>query len=203
MNRWLTALLLLTLAAPALAQFVYRWTDHEGRVHYGHAVPPEYRSLGYQRLTWDGRLLESVPPEMTPEERAAERRRRALQAELEAEQETQAMRDRLLLAAYASERDMIVVRDQRLEAMNRQRQALETSHRLALQRFEDLVARAAELDRNSQPVPPSLQESIGESQDELRRLRAAMSDLDGRMSDIRESFERDLERYRALTQSPN
>lgn len=195
-----TLLLMILLCGQAFAQHVYRWTDHQGRVHLGHAVPPEYRSLGFERLAADGRVLEVVPPEPTAEERAAARQQRRLQAELQAEQETQAARDRLLLAAYRNEQELIETRDQRLDALMQQRRALETSHRHSVQRFEDLVARAAELNRQSQTVPAQLQDSISETQNEVRRLRDAMSDMDERMVDLRERFELDLERYRNLTQ---
>lgn len=198
-HRMLALLLLLGLASPAWAQSVFRWTDHEGRIHYGHSVPPEYRSLGFERLSPDGRVLEYVAPEMTAEERAAERQRRALQAELQAEQESQATRDRLLLGAYRSEQDIIETRDMRLDAISQQRRALETSHRHAVQRFEDLVARAAELNRQAQPVPNHLEQSITDTQNEMRRLRAAMDDLDGRRDSITERFANDLERFRLLS----
>ena len=199
----LAIFLLTAWTSPVLAQTVFRWIDEEGRVHLGHAVPPEYRSLGFERLAPDGRVLETVPPELTPEERAAERERRRLQAQLEAEQASQATRDRLLLAAYRNEQDLIDTRNLRLDAMGQQRRALETSHRLAVQRFEDLVARAAELDRQSQPILPSLQASINESRTEIRRLRRALDDVDARMVEVSERFELELERYRTLTRSPD
>lgn len=204
MLRMILAIFLLTaLTTQALAQTVYRWIDEQGRVHLSHAVPPEYRSLGFERLAPDGRVLETVPPELTPEERAAERQRRLLQAQLEAEQASQATRDRLLLATYRSEQDIIDTRNLRLDAMGQQRRALETSHRLAVQRFEDLVARAAELNRQAQPIAPGLQVSINESRTEIRRLRRALDDVDARMVEVSERFELELDRFRTLTQSAN
>lgn len=198
---FIALLLLIGMAAQTQAQSVFRWTDDEGRIHYGHAVPPEYRSRGFERLAPDGRVLESVAPEMTPEERAEALQRRALQAELQAEQDSQAARDRLLLAAYRSEQDIIDARTMRLDAMSQQRRALETSHRHAVQRFEDLIGRAATLARQSQIVPEALESAIAETQDELRRLREAVREMDERLAAIEERFEHDLERYRALTHS--
>lgn len=60
-------------------------------------------------------------------------------------------------------------------------------------------SRAAELNRQSQTVPVHLQNSISETQNEVRRLRDAMSAMDERMIELRERFELDLERYRSLT----
>ena len=193
-------LLMAGLFSQAYAQVVYRWSDHQGRVHFGHAVPPEYRALGFERLASDGRVLEVIPPEPTAEERALERQQRRLQAELQAEQATQAARDRLLLAAYSSEQALITTREQRLLALLQQRRALETSHRQNVQRFEGLVARAAELNRQSEDVPFQLQDSISETQNEVRRLRDALGELDERMDEVRARFDLDLERYRSLTQ---
>lgn len=199
----LSLMLLLVVSTAALAQTVFRWIDQDGQVHYGNSVPPEFRSLGYERLAADGRVLERIAAELTPEERAAEVARRAMQAELQAEQESQAARDRLLLAAYRNEQDIIDTREIRLHAMRQQRQALETSHRHAVSRFEDLVSRAASLDRDSQTVPETLETSITETQAEARRLREAMADMDERMAAVHERFEQDLERYRSLTRRPD
>lgn len=191
------------MAGQVAAQSVYRWTDHEGQVHYGHAVPPEYRSRGFDRLAPDGRLIERVAPAMTPEERAEQAARLALQAELQAEQESQAARDRLLLAAYRSEAELIETRDARLMALKHQRDALDTSRKHSVQRFEDLVARAASLSRNAQPVPDSLDAAIRATQDEIRRLRGTLSDMDERMAEVEARFNGDLERYRSLTGQPD
>lgn len=199
MRRAVFALLLIALSASALGQSVFRWIDHEGRVHYGHAVPPEYRSLGFERLAPDGRVLEYIPPEMTPEEREAERQRRQREEELRAQERAQAARDRALLSTYRSEEDLIETRDLRLNALQTQSNALETSLNLSVQRFEDLVARAAELNRQSRPVPAGLEESITETQNEMRRLREAMAELEGRMDLVNEHFEAQLARYRLLT----
>ncbi len=189
----------LLATGQVLAQSVFRWTDDDGQVHYGHAVPPQYRALGYERLAPDGRVLERVAPAMTPDERAEEAARLALQAELQAEQETQAARDRLLLAAYRSEQDLADTRDDRLLAMQHQRRAIETSYNHAVQRFEDLVARAASHRRNSEPVPETIASSIRTTQAEVRRLRDAMAEMDERMEHVHERFDVDLERFRSLT----
>lgn len=194
---WFGGLVLL-LSAGLMAQSVYRWTDRDGQVHYGHAVPPEYRTQGYERLAPDGRVIERVAPAMTPEERAEQAARLALQAELQAEQDTQAARDRLLLAAYRSERDLLDSMEARMLAMDRQRETLETSHRHALQRFEDLIGRAAALSRNAQPIPESLHEAISATQAEIRRIRDSLEDMSLRRQEMAHQYESDLERYRAL-----
>lgn len=194
--------LALLLTATAQAQTVYRWTDDDGLIHYGHAVPPEYRARGYDRLGRDGLVVEHIAPEMTPEERAREAARRAMQTELEAEQQNQATRDRLLLAAYRDEEELQDNLDWRLSGLRSQQATLETSLQHSRNRFENLVGQAANLDRRDQPVPESLRSSIDETRNEIRRLNDSIAELDQRKAEIRSRFEEDLERYRLLTRGP-
>ncbi len=194
----LLAVGLLVLHLAAHAQTVYRWTDEDGLVHYGHAVPSEYRARGYDRLAPDGRILERIPPEMTPEERAERAAREAMQARLEIEQESQAARDRLLRAAYRSEEDLRENLDWRIHGLDSQLATLEASLGHSRQRFEDLVGRAAALDRQDEAVPDELNASIEAARDEIRRLNQAIRDIESRKAETRARFEADLERYRAL-----
>jgi hypothetical protein len=56
----------------------------------------------------------------TPEELAEARRLEAERKRIEAEKKRQAQRDRVLLDTYTTERDLIVARDSRLEAVDSQ-----------------------------------------------------------------------------------
>lgn len=188
----------LLLCCVVHAQTVYRWTDANGLIHYGHAVPPEHRARGYDRLGPDGTVVERIEPEIAPEERARRIAQRALQAELEAEQQDQAARDRLLLAAYRNEQDLQNNLNWRLENFDNQRTALETSLEHSRGRFESLVAQAASMKRRDQPVSDSLEESINATRAEIRRLQKAIDDLEERRTETSASFHDDLERLRTL-----
>ncbi|MFP4208615.1 MAG: DUF4124 domain-containing protein [Wenzhouxiangella sp.] len=198
MGRFFLLAILLGLALAAQAQTVYRWTDENGLVHYGHAVPPEYRARGYDRMAPDGRILERIAPAMTAEERAEKARREALQEQLEVEQQNQAARDRLLLAAYRNEEDLQQNLEWRLNGLQGQLDTLAASLQHSRQRLEDLIARAAGLHRTDQPVPAQLDESIEAARTEIRRLNEAMAEIQIRKEQTRQRFESDLERYRAL-----
>ncbi len=194
--------LLLALSLPAAAQSVFRWMDEQGQTHYGHAVPPEYRALGYERLGMDGRVLERVEPELTPEARARQALQQAEQSELEAELAKRAARDRLLLTSYRDEQHLMAQRASRLEALEQQRDALAVSYRHAEQRMEDLVARAAQFRQQGETVPDRLENALVETRADLHRLQISSAELDQRMADIRAQFDQDLQRYRSLTQAP-
>jgi hemerythrin-like domain-containing protein len=66
-------------------------------------------------------------------------------------------------------------------------------------RFESLVGRAAELNRQGRDVPDRLQTDIDETRAELRGLRGDLERLEEREQEARDRFAANLERYRDLT----
>jgi chromosome segregation ATPase len=199
MIRSLTALLLLLTMSPALlAQTVYRWVDDRGEVHYGHAVPPEHAHRGYDLLRRDGSVRDRVEPALTPEERAQRAARLALEAQTEAERRNQESRDRLLLAAYRSEQDIIDSMELQVQGLNGQRSAIQTSLQRTLDRFATQVGRAAEASREGREVPDTLRSSIEETRDEMNRLRQEMAKIDTVEDELRERYASELDRFREL-----
>lgn len=188
------------LAEVAIAQSVFRWTDEDGHVHYGHAVPAQHRHRGYERLASDGRVLDRVAPALTDEERAAEAERQAEQVELEALRASQALIDRRLLASYRTVADIEATRQTRIESLQAQRDALERSLELSRARFEDMVARAGQRNRADEPLSPALEEAIGTAQAEIRRLRVAIDEIDQRQLAVEAGFDAEIERFRELTE---
>jgi len=194
-------LVAILTAGQVAAQYVYRWVDENGETHYGHAVPTEHKDRGYERLGPDGQVLHRVGPALTAEERAERDRQRAIEAERQAEREAQNTRDQRLLAAYRSEQDLISARDVQLRSVDNQRVTIRTSMERSSRRFETLVARAAQLTRDGESVPEQLNANINQTREELRELRQGLADLDQREAEVRERFEQELARFRALTSS--
>lgn len=192
--------LLFVLVAPAAhAQSVYRWVDDDGETHYGQSVPPEFKDYGYVRLGPDGTVRERVEPALSPEEIEERRRQRAEQARQEAAERSQEARDRMLLATYRSEEDLREALDMQLAGIQSQRVSTRMALNIIENRFESLVSRAAELDREGRNVSENLQTRIQETRAELRSLRADLTRLDEREAEARDRFANNLERYRELT----
>lgn len=197
---FLLLLLPLLLAAPAAeAQSVYRWVDDEGNTHYGQTVPPRYKDYGYVRLGPDGTIRDRVEPALSPEEIAERRRQRAEQAKRESEERSQESRDRMLLATYDSTEELQQSLQLQLAGIESQRSSTRKALDLVEKRFESLVGRAADLNREGQAVPDNLKTRIEETREELRGLRADLKRLDEREAEAREAYSSDLERFRELT----
>lgn len=191
--------MLCLVASTTQAQSSYRWVDDQGETHYGQTVPPEYKDYGYVRLGPDGTVLERVEPALDPEEVIERRRQRREQEQREAEQRNREARDRMLLATYSSEDKLRETLDMQLAGLQSQRASTRQALKLVENRFETLVGRAARLDRDGRAIPDSLQDSIDETREELRNLRADLDRLDQREQAARDRFAADLERYRELT----
>ncbi len=199
LKRVLTIAVLVLLPGLVCAQYVYRWVDENGEVHHGNMVPPEYRNFGWERIGPNGVVVERVERALTPEERDVLRQEQIRQAEIEAEQRTQETRDRLLLAAYRSEEDLLDAMELQVSSIDSQRTTIQTSLDLATQRFESLVRRAAQTVRDGGNVSPELTENIEDARGEIADLRANLTNLVQQEREIRERFTAELERYRQLT----
>ncbi len=189
------------MAEVVVAQSVFRWTDEDGQVHYGHAVPAEHRHRGFERLAPDGRVLERVDRALTDEERLAEAKRREEQAELEELRASQALIDRRLLASYRSVADIESTRQTRLDSLQTQQNTLERSLELSSERFEEMVGRAGEQNRADEPLSPALEAAVSEAQAEIRRLNEAISELEQRKRAVEAGFDAEVERFRELTET--
>jgi len=116
-HRWACALVLALclMQAPVWAQqnsgqsTVYKWVDENGELHYGQTLPPEYKDLAHERLSNSGTVVDRTDRTLTPEERKALRDQEAVTRRLLAERDAREKKDRLLLAAYRSEQDILEV----------------------------------------------------------------------------------------------
>ncbi len=117
-----TALALLSTgsAQAQQGQRLYKWKDHDGVVHYGDKIPPEYANLDRNVLNDQGVSVAFEEGEVTEAERAVlEQRAAEAEAARRAKAEI-ARRDRMLLETYLTVADIEDLRDRRLELLESQ-----------------------------------------------------------------------------------
>lgn len=178
---------------------VYKWVDENGKLHYGQSLPPEYKDLAHERLSEAGTVVGRTDRTLTPEERKALRDQEAVTKRLLAEQDAREKKDRLLLAAYRSEDDILQVMNGELEVLEEQKEVIGASVRDQRKSLRDLVAQAADLERIGQPVPNEVKSPIESIQSVLVRQRNQLQRLEEQLNFSRENYEEDLARYRSLT----
>lgn len=194
----------LCCTAPAAAEQLYKWVDENGVVHYGDAIPAEASRNERHVLNEHGvtvRVLERAKTREELEALAAARkqRERARRAEL-----VQAERDRVLLDTYLSEQEIEMLRDRRILAIEA-RIGL-TRHYLdnLRTRWDELEQEAAQYnfpyrpDSDLPPLPEDLAQDIVFTENAMAEHMDTLRDLRTQQAEIRDEFQRDIDRFRAL-----
>jgi hypothetical protein len=172
----------------------YRWIDEQGVVHYGDHIPPQYAMQERAVLNSRGVEVGRLDAQKGPEQLAAEARERAAQIR-------QRQHDAFLITTYTSVKDIEGLRDVRLEQLRGQRAAAE-------QYLDGLRARLAGLETralNFQPykagarrMPDDLAENLVRTVNEVETLGRELTAKSEQESALREQFQADIERYKAL-----
>ena len=174
----------------------YKWVDEQGVVHYGDSIPPQYAEKEHQLLNNQGIEVGHTEAQKTPEELAIEAR--AHDALVKQQQH-----DSFLLATYTSVKDIEALRDVRLEQLQGQRIAAEQyvenlhSRLIALQgrvkHFRPYNAR-----RDARRMPDDLAEDLVHTLNEMRTQSNALTAKNQEVATLKEQFDMDIDRYRAL-----
>lgn len=194
------ALVGAALLLPGLAGAqMYRWVDENGQVHYGDRIPPKYAKKQRDELNTQGVVVDSKARERTAEELAAEQRavERAEQAKLAAAE--QARYDRYLVTTYSSVREIIDLRDARLETLDSRLALAQENATKTEATLTKLLQRRERLEADLKDVPENLQKQISSFEagliDSVRVVRSIQADR----SETQTKFQADIERYLALT----
>lgn len=179
-------------------QRLYKWVDDQGKVHYGDMVPPEYAKQERKVLNEQGVQVKTLEAAKTPEQIAEEERLATQRKEQERIAAEQVAHDRMLLATFTTEDDMVMTRDGKIAAIDgilrvtRDRiEKLEAS-------LSQLTREAADLERSGKPIPESLTNEILGARGQTQRYMDYIAGKRREQEDIRAQFEADIRRFREL-----
>lgn len=177
-------------------EVAYKWVDEKGITHYGDSVPPEYSKTERAVLNEEGVVVRRLEAEKTPEQRAAdERRRRAV--------ESRQQHDQFLLNTYTSIADIETVRDQRLEQVAGQtaaaRQYVDSlnTRLTALQAKAQLFRPYSSAD-GARRMPDDLAADLVRTVSELRSQHNVLRAKEQEHEGIARQFQADIERFSEL-----
>ncbi len=181
-----------------VAPNLYKWEDEHGKVHYGDHVPPEYASQERKVLNEQGIEKKTLEAAKTPEQRAEEERLAAEKQEQERIAADKAAHDRMLLATFSTEDDMVMTRDGKISAIDAQlRVTRDRIAKLELTLAES-TREAAELERGGKPIPKNLQEEIISTRSQIQRYSDYIVSKSREQEALRAQFEADIRRFREL-----
>jgi uncharacterized protein DUF4124 len=174
----------------------YRWVDEQGVVHYGDHIPPQYANQERAMLNREGVEVGKLEAQKTPEQAAKDAREHAAQFR-------QRQHDAFLITTYTSVKDIEALRDVRLDQMRGQRAAAEQyveslRTRLAALQTRALNFRPYSSNPTARRMPDDMAENLVRTVSELTTQSHALALETEEENSLRQQFQADIERYRAL-----
>jgi hypothetical protein len=184
-------------ALPAQAK-MYKWVDENGQVHFGDKVPQEYLKLQHDVLNEQGVKIDHKERAKTEAELAEEQRLEKERKKQELVERKKKQRDRVLLDTYTTERDLVVARDSRLEAVDSQIQLAKNIISDSKKNLELLEKQVTEIKASNRTVPDQMYERIANGKQQVKLQQQVLEQHKKRHDDIAVQFNGYIERFKVL-----
>ncbi len=196
--RYLAFLPAFLIATAVSAERTFRWVDEAGNVHYGDRVPPRHVNKERREINGSGRVVKVYEAPKTPEEKAEAKRLAKLEAVEREKAKKQAIHDRILLATYSSEEDMLLLRDGKIASVDALIQLTNSRIESSRKRLLMLETEAADFERSGKPVPKILQSQITTARAQIKENEAFVIAKEKEKQAITDQFSINISRYREL-----
>ena len=188
----------LVVSAFSVQAKMYKWVDEDGQMHFGDKIPSKYLVKEHDELNEHGMKTRHREAAKTAEEKAEERlleqeRKKAALAE-----KKQKQLDRKLLDTYTTERDLIVARDSRLNALSTQIQLSEAFISDSNKKIESMEQRVAQIKAAGRKVPVDLHNRIDSEKQQVAVQAEVMKNHKKRSEKISAQFNGYIERFRVV-----
>jgi hypothetical protein len=194
----LIAVTTLSLPLDTLAGKLYKWVDDKGQVHYTQSLPPSDSHRARSQLDKRGIVIEEVEAAKTEEELRQEAEQERLRKEQQRLVEKQQAEDRALLRTFRSEDDIIMARDGQLQSVDTSIRLTQANIKRLKSTLEEMQNDAAKRELSGTFVPKKLLEDISVKRQALDDAYRSIIDREHDKNRIRQSFARDLTRFRDL-----
>jgi hypothetical protein len=190
------ALLLSLIAAASLstvaqAKQLYRYINEKGVPTLNDHVPPEFAKNGYEILSPDGRVLETVPRQLTGIE--GERKRKS-----EAEAKRLREWDKNLLLRYSSVDDINAARDRALREIDVRLSILRGNLQATKAQVEHEQEKAADTERRGSQVPEAVVSNIAKLKTEAATIEDSIAERLREKEATRSNYQKDIDRFKTL-----
>ncbi len=195
-----TVVLIVSLSAHAqnTGNIRYKWHDGQGLLQYSDSLTADAMKYGYDLVNDRGMVVQHVPRQLNPEERAAANKLALQQAAQRRAQQERANAEAQMLAAYPDEESYKISLQQTLDTIDQQIRTTLINLRSQEKALTDLLSRAADIERSKDPVPKFLADSIANQRNVVAGQRNALARQQAeRALDVQQQASQ-LARYREL-----
>lgn len=176
----------------------FKWTDARGLLHFSDSLNEDAIKNGYDIVNSQGMVVRRVSRTLNPQERAAAQKLAAQQAAAQRAAQEQTRTDQQMLAAYPDEASYRASLKQALDTQDQQIRTSQLNLLSQEQSLTDLLARAAALEHNKQPLPKTLQDSIAKQRVVVSELHTVLSHQQTQRSQTAHQQAQQLAHYRAV-----
>lgn len=177
---------------------MYKWVDENGQMHFGDRIPTEYQRKAHEELNDSGIVMKRKGPEKTAEQKREEKRLEKKREKMLQAEKIKQQRDRVLLDTYTTERDLIVARDSRLDAVGSQINLAETIVRDSNKKIQSLEKQVAAIKASDRAVPVYLYKQIESHQQQIAVQNKVKAGHEKRRDDISTQFKDYIDRFKVL-----
>lgn len=177
---------------------LYRWKDDDGKVHMGHNIPPRFTHLGYEVVTADGTVIETVNRQATPEELADKQSKASIEAVLAEEKRRREEEEERLMRTYSTIEDIEAAKKRGLRELEIRISILKSNVRSLKRQVENNQARAADTERSGGTVSVEVLAAINDLQDEITETERSVADREIEMEQVSQEYDRDIALFKTL-----
>ncbi|MES9970115.1 MAG: DUF4124 domain-containing protein [Candidatus Thiodiazotropha sp.] len=198
--RILTLIAVVTLFLPlsSHAGKLYKWVDDKGQTHYTQTLPPSDAHRARSHLDEQGIVVKEVDAAKTEEELRQEAEQERLRQEQQRLVDKQLAQDRVLLRSFRSEDDIQMTRDGQLQSVDTSIRVTQANIKRLKITLEEMQQDAAKRELSGRKVSGKMLQDIEVKRQALEDAYRSIIDREHDKNRIRQSFARDLNRFREL-----
>ena len=192
--------LLMAIAGQASAE-MYKWVDEKGVTQYGDRLPPEYSQKANTKLNKGGIATKKTERAMTPAEIQArdDEAERVRQEAIKAKEEKRL--DDIMLATYANESEIDLVRDRSLEPFDGKTLAARERIKYLQPLLADLTKQMGPYQSATGPkktAPPRLAKEFDAKKKEISDLSRSIKNLETDKAAVVTKYSQAKQRFREI-----
>ena len=177
---------------------MYKWLDENGQMHFGDKIPVQYQVKAHDEINESGAVINHREAAKTIEQKATAARAERERKRLALIEKKKQQRDRVLLDTYTTERDLLVARDSRLDAVGSQIQLAESIIDDSNNKIESMEKQVISIEESKRAVPDSLYKRIENEKHQVEVQTKVMKKNIVRRDEIATQFNGYIVRFQEL-----
>lgn len=189
---------LILLLPVTQASAIKCWKNDQDIKECGFTVPREYANREIQILNQQGQVIRTIPRARTPQEKIHDAELAKIEKEKQHKIAERRRQDRILLNTFTTENDILISRDKKLEQLDGLITITLGNNITVEKNLRALTSRAANYERNSNPVPEKLIKNINTLKQKIDNNLAYIETQKKDKKEINKKFAKDIKRFREL-----